>query len=150
MLQACWCNLLATSLGGAPAACCVTAGRPIIPDCCGGFAWVRLLGAYPSVSFPAAATQPQRCFIDTWALQVEIGITRCAPQPCDVMGNVCCTNEEEAAAILMDDFNRMRQLFTCGCLGLSSDSVIPGQWKPYGPEGECLGATMTATIFTSQ
>lgn len=149
-LQVCWCELLETSLGGAPAACCVTAGLPAIPECCGGFGWVRLLGAYPSVAFPQAATQPQRCFIDTWALQVEVGITRCAPQPCDILGITCCDSEADAAAILMDDFLQARRLFTCGCLGLSSDQVIPGAWKVYGPEGDCLGATMTATIFTTQ
>lgn len=150
LLQACWCEQLQTSLGGAPAACCVTAGIPSIPECCGGFAWVRLLGAYPSVNFPAVANQPQRCFIDTWALQVEIGITRCAPQPCDILSAVCCDAEADAAAILLDDFLQARALFTCGCLTLRSDQVIPGAWRTYGPEGGCLGAVMSATIFTSQ
>lgn len=149
-LQACWCAQLETSLGGAPAACCISAGIPAIPECCGGYAWIRLIGAYPSVNFPQINNQPSRCFIDTWALQVEIGITRCAPTPCDSLSNVCCTSSQDAAAILIDDFMQMRQLFTCGCLGLRSDQIIPGAYKVYGPEGQCLGGTMSATIFTSQ
>jgi hypothetical protein len=147
-LESCWCQQLQDSLGGPPAVCCLTSGAPVVPECCGGFSWVRLIGAYPSIAFPQVAAAPQRCFIDTWALQVEVGITRCAPVPCDSLSAACCTAEADAAAILLDDFTRMRMLFTCGCIGLPSDLIIPGAFKVYGPEGGCIGGSITATIFS--
>lgn len=148
-IQCCWCATLEGSLGGAPATCCVTAGAPSIPDCCAGYAWVRLVDAYPSVAFPQVQTQPQRCIIDTWAIQVEVGIQRCAPQPCDTLGNVCCDAEKDAAAILLDDWRQIRKLFTCGCIGLSSDQIIMGKMTVYGPQGGCNGVSMKATLRAS-
>lgn len=150
VLQACWCQQLSCSLGGSPKVCCVTAGSPSIPECAGGFAWVRLVGAYPSVLFPQHVSQPQKmpCLTDTWALQVEVGITRCAPEPCDALSNICCDAQEQANAILLDDFAQMRKLFTCGCLGIPSSSIVMGSLQVYGPEGQCVGVKMTATILS--
>lgn len=145
-IQCCWCELLESSLGGAPAACCITAGAPSIPECCGGYAWVRFTGAYPSITFPSHASQPNRACVEQWALQVEVGITRCAPTPCDVLGNSCCDAEANASAIMLDDLQQIRKLFTCGCLGIPVDSIIIGNVTVYGPEGGCLGITATATI----
>lgn len=146
-LQACWCEQLSCSLGGSPLTCCITPGNPAFPETgCGGFAWVRLVGAYPSVNFPQHASQPQKCIIDTWALQVEVGITRCAPQPCEVLGDACCDQQADASAILADDFAQMRKLFICGCLGLASDEIIMGSMTVYGPEGGLVGVKMQATL----
>lgn len=147
---ACFCKQLASSLGGAPAACCLVSGKPAVPSCEKGFAWARLISAYPSVTFPQQMVTPQRCLIDTWGLKVEIGITRCAPAPCDQLSNACCDAEAKAAAILMDDFRAMRRVWTCGCLGIASDKLVVGDWAVYGPEGGCQGSTMKATILTTQ
>lgn len=148
-IQTCWCAILADSAGGAPEACCVTAGAPSVAACCGGFAWVRLVSAYPSVGFPTPMNKPQNCIIDTWALKVEVGILRCAPEPCDVLSNTCCTSEEEAAVIMLDDFRQMRKLWTCGCIGLSQSEIIMGDLRAFGPQGGCVGVIMNATIRAS-
>lgn len=148
-ISACLCTILADTAGGAPAVCCVTAGQPAVPNCECGFAWVRLVSAYPSVNFPVAQNAPQNCIIDTWALKVEIGIARCAPTPCDVMDDVCCEAQETANAILLDDFRALRQLWTCQCLGIPSNNIIMGELRIQGPQGGCVGLVMTATIFTS-
>lgn len=148
-LVSCWCSILADTLGGSPCQCCLISGKPAFPDCTGGVGWVRLVGAYPSVTFPQAQTQPQRCLIDTWSLQIEVGITRCAPQPCDQLGNPCCDAEEAAAAVLLSDFTALRRLWTCGCLGIPSDRMVPGAIRTYGPEGGCQGLVMSATVFAS-
>lgn len=148
-VQACFCSILADTLGGAPSQCCVTAGVPIVGDCCAGFAWVRLVNAWPTSAFPSHANVPTNCMLDSWALQIEVGVTRCAPQACDQIGNVCCAAQAGASAIMMDDFKAMRKLFSCQCTGISAKQIVVGNWTPYGPEGGCVGSKMLATILTS-
>lgn len=145
-IQECWCDKLATSLGGAPADCCSISGEPVVADCCSGYAWVRLINAYPTLDFPAQDTEARRCPLGLWAAVIEIGISRCAAQPCDTLGNVCCESEAAASAILLDDFDRMRFVLDC-CLGIPGDTVVPGQWSVRGPEGGCLTSSMRATFL---
>lgn len=145
-LEACWCSILATSLGGAPGTCCTAAGSPSVADCCAGFAWVRLVGGFPSTNFPALESRPSNCLTAEIAMQVEVGITRCAPSPCDQTENVCCDAEAAANVILMDDWKMLRKLFACGCIGLPNSAIILGPMKVYGPEGGCLGVVATATL----
>lgn len=145
-LSACWCGLLATSLGGAPATCCIAAGNPSVADCCAGFAWVRFTGSYPSTTFPTMENRPSNCLTAELAMQVEVGITRCAPAPCDLTENICCDAEAAANTILMDDSRLLRKLFQCGCIGLPNSAIIMGPTKVYGPEGGCLGVLATATL----
>lgn len=149
LLQACWCERLATSLGGAPAQCCVSVGPPAFIECCGGIAWVRLVSAYPTTSFPSHTNQPQNCQLDTWAIVVEVGVTRCAPEPCDDGSNICCTANAAASDILNSDFKAMRGLFSCGCLNMNPKDIVVGSWSVYGPDGGCVGSRMTATLLTS-
>ena len=146
-IQACWCTLLQGSLGGAPAQCCTVVGPPAIVQCCDGFAWVRLIGAYPTgPNFPAHLTVSQNCPAYTWALQIEVGITRCAPEPCDVLDNTCCSAQASAAAIQLNDFALMQQIF-CSCdTGIASRDIVIGSYTPYGPEGGCIGGKLTVTI----
>lgn len=107
---------------------------------------MRLLGAYPSTNFPTPETRPVNCLTAELAIQVEVGITRCAPAPCDATENICCDAEADANAILMDDMKQIRALFRCGCLGLPNSAIILGQSKVYGPQGQCLGVIATATL----
>ena len=142
----CFCQLLEQTTGGSPADCCITAGPPAIVECCNGFAWVRLVRSYPSINFPAFASAPQACPQNIWALDIEIGITRCAPAPCDAVGAICCEAHQDAQAIMMSDFSALRALFLCGCTGLDPKDFVIGPIVPYGPEGGCYGTKMTATI----
>jgi hypothetical protein len=148
-IKSCFCALLADSVGGAPATCCITAGTPAIADCCAGFAWVRLVNAYPTQTFPAHANIVNNCAFDTWALTVEVGVARCAAQPCDQAGNVCCDSSEAANDVLMGDFKAMRALFSCGCTGLNSREVLVGNWTVGTPSGGCLDSRLTAVVLTS-
>lgn len=157
-LQECWCE----QLGDTVAVCCITASVPVVPECCAGFAWVRLVGAYPSMNFPALLGTPERCRIDTWALTVEIGVVRCVDPPCDALGQPCCDAELVGAIGVLDDFARMRRTFSC-CLPtieivtqpfdeiekLRSDEIIPGTFAVGTPQALCLPRSMQATIFTS-
>lgn len=146
-IQNCWCEALQDSVGGAPATCCIIVGQPVVPDCCSGFAWVRMLSAYPTLDFPSQDTEAHRCRVDTWAAVIEIGVTRCAPQPCDPLGNPCCDSEFDATLAMLDDFARLRRLLSC-CVGVPADSVVPGQWavQGAGAEGGCLTNAIQATF----
>lgn len=144
-IRDCWCNVLVESLGGPPAACCIIAGEPVVAECCQGFAWVRLINSYPTHEFPAQDTEPHRCPLNIWASVIEIGISRCAPQPCDILDNSCCEAEMDASLILLDDFARMRNILAC-CIGTAPDSIVPGQWQVVGPQGGCITSSIRATF----
>lgn len=155
-LQECWC----AQLGDTVAVCCITASVPVVPECCAGFAWARLVGAYPSVAFPQLLGTAERCRIDTWALTVEIGVVRCIDPPCDALGPPCCDAELVGAIGVLDDFARMRRTFSCclptteittafGVEKLRGDEIIPGPFAVGTPQALCLARSMQATIFTS-
>lgn len=154
-IQACWCEQLKDAQGvSTVGACCITATVPVVAECCAGFAWVRLVGAYPSMNFPALLGTPENCRLDTWALTVEIGVARCVPEPCDVLDNSCCEGELAGAVGIWDDFARMRRLWTC-CLpvrgaaeGLRSNEIIPGAFQVGQRQGNCVTRSMMATLFT--
>lgn len=144
-LKDCYCEFLATSIGGAPGTCCVTTHRPAPVSCCDGWAWVRLVNAYPSVSFPALDQQERRCPIMAFALTVELGIIRCAPAACGDLGDPCCASEEAAVATQLGDRLAMLQALTC-CPSVRTSDVILGPWTAEDPAGGCISSVMTATI----
>lgn len=148
-LIACFCENLALTTRGAPANCCIVATDPVVPDCCPGFAWVRILSAYPSQNFPQADARADRCRPPVWAMQVELGVDRCAPSPCDAMSASCCTAETDAALDQLSDFEAFRRTLGC-CLTLSTDlgldEVVMGVWSTGVSQGGCLRSTQTALI----
>lgn len=149
-LRDCFCEQLALSPGGAPAECCIVATSPVIAQCCAGFAWVRILTAYPSHPFPALTQAAERCLPPVWAMQVELGVSRCAPAPCGPLSNPCCDEELDATLILLGDFTAMVSTLGC-CLtptngGLGKDEVVMGPWIVSEPDGGCVESKMTATI----
>lgn len=143
-IQTCWCETLQDSVGGAPAACCLIAGEPVVANCCEGFAWVRLVNAYPSTAFPDQEVEAVRCGTGGMAAVVEIGITRCAAQPCDVLDNACCDAEMDMVMVQLDDYARMRKILRC-CVGVPGDFVVPGRFTSEN-KGGCLTSAMQATF----
>lgn len=157
-LQSCWCEALAETTLGSPGQCCISPARPVIAECCAGVAWVRMVDAYPSKSFPQVYSQPDNCRVDTWAINVEIGVSRCLPQPCGVVSNQCCTEDLKAAQGNLSDFNAMRRVFAC-CLSaikdefgqpvIRQDEIIVGRYQIQA-EADCTYATLTATIRSAE
>ena len=145
-ILSCFSQALVGTMGGSPADACITAGPPAIVECCNGFAWVRMVRAYLTTTFPAFASTPQACPQNIWAIDVELGITRCAPAPCDAAGAVCCDAHDTAQSIMMSDFAAMRNLWLCGCTGIDPKDMVIGPIVPYGPEGGFYGLKQTATI----
>lgn len=148
-LIACFCENLALTTRGAPANCCIVATAPVVPDCCPGYAWVRIVSAYPSQRFPQLDSSADRCRPPTWAMVVELGVDRCAPEPCEAMSPSCCEAETNAALDQLSDFEAFRRTLGC-CLTLSTDlaldEVIMGVWATGQSQGGCLRSTQTATI----
>lgn len=146
----CFCEQLALSIGGAPAACCVVSSDPVIPNCCAGFAWVRITGIRP------VAPQNDRCIPASWALEVELGISRCAPPVCgDGAQNPCCDNEAAAVNVQMGDWAAMVRALGCCLLArptdpyadyISGDEVIYGSFRVDDPGGGCVTVRMDAAI----
>lgn len=154
-LVACFCTNLESSPGGAPGQCCLVSTAPIIPECCGGVAWVRALQIYPTLQFPAVDQTPSRCRPPMWAMVVELGLDRCAVPVCDDLGNPCCDLEADATNVLLGDFAAMNKTLTCCFPGGNPDApardqIVPGPWVVGDPEGGCIRSTMTATIQFTQ
>lgn len=125
--------------------CVVSAGPPVIPNCCEGFAWVRTTGATVVPYDPR-----QRCLSPVWSLGVELGISRCAPGFCDALSNPCCENEAAAALVLMADFAALQRALLC-CLpaidgGPKLDQITIQGWIVDEPEGGCVTGRMLANI----
>lgn len=154
-LTTCWCEALAASPGGAPMSCCMVASDPVIPNCCAGFAWTRIIAIQPV--YPGG--QPQRCVPPGWKIVLELGISRCAPPICgDGAQNPCCENEAVAVNVQQGDFFAAVRAFGC-CLTarptdpyadfVSPDQVQLGAWAVDDPSGGCVTARMTAAITTN-
>lgn len=148
-LSACLCENLASTSAGAPGACCVVATAPVVPDCCPGIGWVRVVSAYPSQAFPQPDPRGDRCRPPVWAMVVELGVDRCAPSPCEAMSPACCEMELAAALDQLSDFDALRLTLVC-CLpaatDLRLDEIVLGVWTVGESQGGCLRSTMQATV----
>lgn len=144
-LGACLCDALEASPGGATGTCCVVATQPVVPECCEGFAWVRTTG---SVVLPFEVRQ--RCLPPVWALQVELGVTRCAALPCKELGNPCCDPEADATLTLLGDFTAMQQALLCCLPAIAGapklDQITIQGWTVDEPLGACATSRMLASI----
>jgi hypothetical protein len=150
-ILACYCQQLNLN-PNPPSECCLVTGAPVVGDCCAGFAWVRVLNIYPTRSFPALDQTPDRCIPPVWAMQVELGIDRCAPAICDTAGNPCCDSELVGVAQQLLDRDAMIRALYCCLPALDEpgaprmDEILTGPWVANGAEGGCYSSTMTATI----
>src|SRR5678815_883248 len=86
-LLQCLCAALATK-PNPPAECCLRIGTDVSQEvlpidlCCSGFGYVRIGSMFPSgQSFPDPDSTDQGCVGDRWAVELEMGVFRCAPNP---------------------------------------------------------------------
>lgn len=153
LIAECYCTALATSIGGAPGSCCVVSSDPVIPECCNGFAWVRMTNMQPVY----APNQPNNCggAPATWKMYVELGIARCAPALCGAMENPCCENEAAAVNVQFGDWQAAVAAVTC-CLtkkpadpyaySIKPSQVIVGNLVVDDPSGGCVSQRLSASI----
>lgn len=152
-LLGCLCPQLELTTGGPVCACCVTTGPPVL-DCCacaqsgtGGYAWVRVVRIYPSgARFPALLNTLERCPITSLAVELELGVVRCSHQVTDDGSPAGCDAMLADAEMVLDDAAAMRRALNC-CFGTGlGDPLVLGQWQSYGPDGGCVGGSMTLVV----
>jgi hypothetical protein len=117
-------------------------------ECCSGLAWVRVSSIVPSSggngqNFPSQDITPQRCGTMRYAVELEMGVVRCAPVatataiPSDDRWNI-------SAADTLADFAAMDRAICCFLDGFPG-LALPGAWTPLAVQGMCVGGTMTIT-----
>ena len=105
-----------------------------------GQAWVRVVRIYPSNTFPQIEQNPRRSCGSDLAVELEIGVLRCAPMPTDA-GRIPPTMSAQwdATRLQMADMAAMQRAVQC-CYS-DSDLVMLGNYTPAGPTGGVVGGT---------
>lgn len=114
-------------------------------ECCNGLAWVRVAQIAPSSgnNFPSQDQTPQKCGTARYAVELEMGIVRCAPVataqaiPSDDIWNI-------SAIDTLADFAAMDRAICCFLDGFNG-IALPGAWTPLAVQGMCVGGVMSIT-----
>lgn len=107
--------------------------------CCSGFAWVRVASIAPQS--PQVGEQIGGCGIHTWAVELEMGVARCAPTG-DQYAGPSCDEWLEVAQNVQQDAAAMRRAWCCWAPQVETGRTSVGGWEPFGVEGGCVGGTM--------
>lgn len=113
-------------------------------DGCTGMAWVRLVSANPTVSFPSADTSPDNCAY-TLAFTVEVGMIGPAPQLDTTLGEYVVPTDVELFEASMRQLEEMQMMHAALKKADIPEKVI-GDYTPQGPDGGVLGGTWTLSI----
>lgn len=132
------------------------AGREVTPmlstvddECCSGLGWVRNVGV--SGVRQLGELDNIVCFEQERTLTLELGVARCMPTP---EASVLVSKDQwTAVALQLDaDMGAMEAAICCayGDLeGSRAEEVSVGGYEPFGPDGNCIGGTMTVRIRMS-
>lgn len=114
--------------------------------CCEGLAYVKIMNTYPSDNFPEPNDTYTPCGANQWAVDLELGVLRCAP-----VGTIdyVPTDADWTAAVeqVAHDQAALRQAVAC-----FRDQLEPGTpWIPragtsISPQGGCTGSTQVVTV----
>lgn len=116
-------------------------------ECCEGLAWVRVAQVAPSSSaqWPNPDITPQPCWPLRYAVQLEMGIVRCAPAP---GANEIPSQDawDNLTDLILNDMAAMQNAACCFADGFDLHGVyLVGAWNPLSIEGACAGGSMTIT-----
>lgn len=136
-----------------PARFCLRVGQDVRQDvsqyedeCCDGLAYVKVNQIYPSVDFPEPYESGIDCGTGSWAVDLEMGVFRCAPVG-DENTIPTCEQWTEATTQVSYDSAAMRAAVACfrGTLEPGQDAVVR-PWLPLPSEGGCTGGTQIVTV----
>lgn len=116
-------------------------------ECRCGYAWVRADAIYPTTEadFPGLSTNQQPECGMSWALRMEMGIGRCAPDP---TAYVTPDQWQALNRNLMLDWASMRQAICCYVDGEGPPwRYSIGEITPSGPDGLCLRSTVEVIVM---
>lgn len=106
----------------------------------GGMAWVRMVTAFPSQTFPEPDVDINGCD-QAMAFQAEVGIIRAFRVPDNgeppTQGDMLT-----AAEVQMAEMAAMRRAILCRFTG----TVALGQYTPIGPDGGALGGAWSLSV----
>lgn len=153
-LSACLCAEIANSGLPEPCSCGPIVGSLVLDYCgtctdggCGGQAWVRLVTAFPSMTFPSPLSDSMNCYAPL-VYQIEVGIVRCKPvgKASSARGYAPPTLDQNVGALRLQtaDIAAMRRAIQC-CFGNADFNYIIGQYTPVSPDGDCLGGAFLVT-----
>lgn len=111
---------------------------------CRGTAWVRLVSANPTVSFPAADNRVNNCGYSL-AYTVEMGMVGPAPVMTDRLGNFIAPTDVEQFEASLRMFGEL-EMMHAAIRGAGIDQLVLGDWTPQGPEGGIMGGLWTMVI----
>lgn len=119
-------------------------------ECCGGLAWVRVGDEYPSTQFPSEDGDIGGCGVASWAVELEMGVARCAPVG-DINNTPTYDEHYALARVLEEDSAALRRTICCFVNQWRAKGwrVSVGRLSKFGPEGGCVGTivTLTAQVF---
>jgi hypothetical protein len=120
--------------------------QAVIDTCCPGFAWVRVIRTFPTVSFPTPATSRVGCPSTLFAAEIELGVTRCALDVLDESGGWSLGHKEADSLQVHLDRTALLQTVVCDIAPACDCNTIQlGTWLPL-PTTDCVGSTLTYTI----
>lgn len=111
---------------------------------CAGTAWVRLVSANPSVSFPAADVGINNCAYSL-AYVVEMGMLAPAPVMEDRLGTFMVPEDTELFDASMRQSAELEMMYAALRAAKIPEKVI-GTYTPAGPEGGVVGGMWTVTV----
>jgi hypothetical protein len=105
-----------------------------------GMAWVRMVGAYPYTTFPAADLTGNTCVMPI-GFELEVGTLWCAPVARDARGNPPTPPAQFASTeIQMAAMAAMHRAIVC-CMPRERGTSTLGTYTPIGPAGATVGGT---------
>ncbi len=116
-----------------------------------GVAWVRPAASYPSSGFSLPDEQGSgRSARSPLALQIEVGVARCYPQPSGREMFVAPEKLAETADTVLTDMVAMRSAILC-CIPKNDPAwagrqVELGEWQPLPADGRVAGGVWSAWI----
>lgn len=112
--------------------------------CCAGFAWVRVVTVVPDIA-PTVQDPLSKCGTLVWRLDLEMGVSRCAPFGSTQAGPTCA---ELALAFTQQqsDAEAMREALCCFRPLIPTGRSAPTPWLPFGPDGGCMGGAMGISL----
>lgn len=116
-----------------------------VDECCEGLAWVRPVLGWPSATFPVIDQTFVNCYPVQWAVQLEMGIARCAPRPST---NQLVTPEAwtDLTLAILDDYAAMRTALCCFEATHPDLMYLAGTWEPLPVDGGCVGGRQMVTV----
>lgn len=101
-----------------------------------GMAWVRLVQAYPSTTFPQPAVGTQSCLAPLVA-ELEVGIVHCFPAAKNAEDPPSTGEQWEAARLQQADMMVLYRAIQC-CYAKFEEAAL-GVYTPLGPDGGLVG-----------